>query len=378
MTAIDWLALAVVAVAAVLGFRKGLVAGALAVAGVAVGAVLGSRLAPAMLPGDDASPYTPLVALAGAAVGALVLETLGTLAGGALRRSLRLTPLAPLDAAGGLVLGAVAGLALVWVAGAVALHVPGQSELRRSVQRSEVLARLNDVVPPGRLLDAIQRVDPFPSIVGPAGPREPPDPAALERPGVRAAASSVVRVLGTACGLGVSGTGWVVGPGLVVTAAHVVAGQQDTVVEPPNGRQRLRARAVAYEPRNDVAVLRVDGLRARPLRFGVGTSGISVAILGYPENGPFTAVPGRLGRTATVISQDAYGRGPVRREVTALSGSVRHGNSGGPAVDEDGFVETTVFAARIGSSGGFGVPNGVVREAVASANGAVSTGPCAR
>jgi S1-C subfamily serine protease len=68
----------------------------------------------------------------------------------------------------------------------------------------------------------------------------------------------------------------------------------------------------------------------------------------------------------------------VRREVTALSGSVRHGNSGGPAVDEDGFVETTVFAARIGSSGGFGVPNGVVREAVASANGAVSTGPCAR
>jgi S1-C subfamily serine protease len=163
-----------------------------------------------------------------------------------------------------------------------------------------------------------------------------------------------------------------------VTAAHVVAGQRDTVVEPPDGRRRLRARTVAYDPRNDVAVLRVDGLQARPLRFGVGTSGLSVAILGYPENGPFTAVPGRLGRTATVISQDAYGRGPVRREVTALAGAVRHGNSGGPAVDENGFVETTVFAARIGSSGGFGVPNDVVRDALASVSEPVSTGPCAR
>ncbi|MGE5690713.1 MAG: MarP family serine protease [Pseudomonadota bacterium] len=377
MTAIDWCALAVVAVAAVLGFRKGLVAGALAVAGVAVGAVVGSRLAPALLPGGDTSAYTPLVALAGAAVGALVLETAGTLAGGALRRSLRLTPLAPLDAIGGLVLGAAAGLALVWVAGAVALHVPGQPELRRAVQRSEVLARLNDVVPPARLLDAIQRVDPFPSIVGPAGPSEPPDPATLRRPGVRAAASSVVRVLGTACGLGVSGSGWVAAPGLVVTAAHVVSGQRDTVVEPP-GARRLRARAVAYDPRNDVAVLRVDGLRARPLRLGAGTPGLSVAILGYPENGPFAASPGRLGRTATVISQDAYGRGPVRRAVTALAGEVRHGNSGGPAVDERGDVEATVFASRIGSSGGFGVPNDIVREVLDAAGAPVSTGPCAR
>ncbi|HSC92584.1 MAG TPA: MarP family serine protease [Gaiellaceae bacterium] len=375
MTAVDWCALAVVAVAAVLGMRKGLVAGALALAGVAVGAVLGSRLAPALLPGGDASAYTPLVALAGAAVGAVVLETVATLAGGALRRSLHLTPLAPLDALGGLLLGAAAGLAVVWVLGAVALHVPGQPDLRRAVQRSEVLARLNDVVPPSRLLDAIQRVDPFPAIVGPAGPTEPPDPATLQQPGVRAAAPSVVRVLGTACGLAVSGSGWVARPQLVVTAAHVVAGQRDTVVEASG--VRLRARAVAYEPEDDVAVLRVDGLRQRPLPLGDGSPGQAVAILGYPENGPFAAAAGRIGRTATVISQDAYGRGPVRRSVTALSGTVRHGNSGGPAVDAAGEVETTVFASRVGSSGGFGVPNAVVRSVLADAGEPVSTGPCA-
>ena len=175
MTAIDWFAIAVVALAALLGLRKGLVAGGLALTGVAIGAIVGSRLAPALLSDGEPSPYTPVVALLGACFGALLLEAVGSFAGGRLRRALHLTPLAPLDMAGGLVLGAAAGLVAVWIAGAVLLHVPGQSELRRAVQRSEVLARLNEVVPPGRLLDAIERVDPFPAIVGPAGPTEPPE-----------------------------------------------------------------------------------------------------------------------------------------------------------------------------------------------------------
>jgi S1-C subfamily serine protease len=378
VTAVDLLSLALVAVGAVLGLRKGLVAGALAAAGVVVGAVAGSRLAPALLSGDESSPYTPLLALAGAAIGALVLETLGTLVGGAIRRPLRLSPLAPIDAFGGLVLGAVAALAAVWIGGAVALHVPGQPELRRAVQRSAVLARLNHLVPPARLLDALERVDPFPSIVGPPGPSRPPDPETLRQPGVGAAAPSVVRVLGTACGLGVSGSGWVAAPQLVVTAAHVVAGQRDTQVQLLGSGRRLSAEAVAYDPRNDVAVLRVAGLAGRPLRLGTGGQGVAVAILGYPENGPFTAVAGRLGATASVISQDAYGRGPVRRAVTALSGNVRHGNSGGPAVDAAGAVETTVFAARVDGDGGYGVPNEVVRGALAGVRDPVSTGPCAR
>jgi S1-C subfamily serine protease len=103
-----------------------------------------------------------------------------------------------------------------------------------------------------------------------------------------------------------------------------------------------------------------------------------VAILGYPENGPFTATAGRLGPTVTVLSEDAYGRGPVRRTVTSLRGEVRHGNSGGPAVNARGAVETTVFAARIGSRGGYGVPTDVVRRALGRTGARVSTGPCAR
>jgi S1-C subfamily serine protease len=182
-------------------------------------------------------------------------------------------------------------------------------------------------------------------------------------------------VLGTACGLAVSGSGWVASPGVVVTAAHVVAGQRDTTVQAVGG-PRYRARAIAFDPTNDLAVLRAAGLRAPSLRLDDGDSGAPVAILGYPENGPLTAEPGRIGRTATVLTEDAYGRGPVRRTVTALAGEVRHGNSGGPAVNAQGEVETTVFAARVGERGGFGVPPSIVRETLASAGGPVSTGSC--
>jgi S1-C subfamily serine protease len=377
VTRVDWIALGVFAVAALFGFRKGLVASVLSLAGVVVGAYVGARLAPHILRGGD-SPFTPLVGLGGAAVGAVMLETIGSMVGSSLRGTLRLPPLRMLDSLGGLFVGAAAGLALIWIAGAVALHLPGQQEARRAVQRSVVLTELNRLVPPSRIMEAIQRVDPFPSIRGPALPVRRPDPEVLKRPGVAAAAPSVVRVLGTACGLAVSGTGWVARPQLVVTAAHVVAGQRDTTIElgATTGR-RFSARAVVFDAKNDVAVLRVRGLRVRPLTLSDPEPGESVAILGYPENGPFDAVPGRLGTTVSVIAEDAYGRGPVRRSVTSLRGNVRHGNSGGPAVNADGQVETTVFAARVGARGGFGVPTEVVRRALARPRGTVSTGRCA-
>jgi S1-C subfamily serine protease len=104
-----------------------------------------------------------------------------------------------------------------------------------------------------------------------------------------------------------------------------------------------------------------------------------VAILGFPENGPFTATPGRIGQTGSVLTDDALGRGPISRRITTLRGLVRSGNSGGPAVDSAGRVQTTIFAARIGSPAGYGVPSGIVLAAIAKAGtAAVSTGPCVR
>ncbi len=378
MTTIDWIALGVIVLAALNGLRRGLVAGAFSLAGIVVGAVVGARLAPQFLSGEE-SAYTPLVALAGAVILAALLQSAGGLVGSTIRGTLlAVPPLRLLDTIGGVALGAATGVALVWVAGAVALHLPGQTEVRQEVQRSRILQEINERVPPARLLDAIARVDPFTQIVGPQAQVAPPDPRLLRDPGVQRARESVLRVTGTACGLGVVGSGWIARPQLVVTNAHVVAGMKDAHVDRGEGRS-LDASVVFFDPRNDVAVLRVPGLDGQPLPLAEPGEGRAVAILGYPENRPFTATPGRIGQTATVLTDDAYGRGPIRRRVTTLRGAVRRGNSGGPAVDSSGRVHTTVFAARVGSESGYGVPAESVRSALAGAKQTgVSTGPCVR
>jgi S1-C subfamily serine protease len=378
VTKVDWFALGFVALTALLGLKKGLIASALSVAGIVGGAIVGARLAPQLLTGGSSSPYTPLAGLAGAAFGALILETLGAIVGSMVRRALPLPPLRMLDSLGGLVLGAASGVALVWVVGASALLIPGQESLRHAAQKSLVLQELYDAVPPAKLMKILARVDPFPSIAGPLAPVAPPDPALLRSPGVRRAAPSVVRVLGTACGLRIAGSGWVAAQSLVVTAAHVVAGQDDTVVATRHSTRGLHATVVVLDRKNDVAVLRVRQLRLHPLPMRKPVAGEAVAILGFPENGPLTVVPGRLGATTVVFSEDAYGHGPVARKITALRGAVRHGNSGGPTVDKSGDVTAMVFAASLGKQGGFGVPSDIVRKDLRRVGPrAVSTGDCA-
>jgi S1-C subfamily serine protease len=188
----------------------------------------------------------------------------------------------------------------------------------------------------------------------------PPEPAIARTPGVRAAGHSVVRVIGTACGLAIEGSGWVGAPELVVTNAHVVAGESDTHVEIGGRAPELPAQAVAFDPNHDIAVLHVSELAPPPLRLvSSPPAGASGAILGYPENGPFDVQPARIGVTQTVLTQNAYGEGPVSRLLTPLRGLVRPGNSGGPVVDSGGHVLTTVFAGTVGSGphGCYGVAN---------------------
>jgi uncharacterized membrane protein required for colicin V production len=378
LTTPDWIALAVVLLSALGGMRRGLVLSALSLAGLAAGAYAGSRIGPHLLHGGAGSGWTPVASLVGAIGGAVLLQTVAGIAGSFLRGGLRLTPLRFLDSLGGLVLGAVTGLALVWVAAAVALLAPGQTRLRQEVQRSTLVRHLNEAVPPRTLLHLLARVDPFPSIAGPAAPSQPPSAAVLGNAAVRSAANSVVKVLGTACGIGVEGTGWFVRGDLVVTAAHVVAGEHDTIVQIPGVLGFHPADVVALDVHNDIAVLRVAGANGTPLRLVDPSPGAAVAIVGYPEDGSLRATPGRIGRTSVVLTQDALGHGPVARTITAVAGEVRHGNSGGPAIDSTGAVQSTIFAARIGAASGYGIPASIVRRDVAgAANGPVSTGACA-
>lgn len=377
MTWVDWAVVAFAALLAIRGAQQGFVAGALSLLGFVVGAVVGGRLGSAVLQSGSHSRYAPLIALGGGILLVVLFQALGLRIGLELRSEvLRIPELRSLDTAGGVVLGAATGLFLAWVVGVVALQLPGQTALRRDVQRSFVLRQLNSLLPPSTLLQALARFDPFPAIGGPSAQVPPPSPQVLRLPGVRAAAPSVVRILGTACGLGIEGSGWVAAPETVVTAAHVVAGEDDTTVNPNGSNAELRGQVIGFDPTNDIAVLRVPGLGRRPLRLVNARPGASVAVLGFPEDGPFNATPARIGTTITALSTDAYGRGPVSRAVTSLRGTLRHGDSGGPAVDSNGAVETVVFASRVGG-GGFGVASSAVRNDLANAKGPVSTGACA-
>jgi len=378
VTGLDWVVLGFAVLLAFRGAQQGFVAGALSLAGLLAGAIVGGRLASAVLQSGSHSRYAPVIALVGGLLLLVLFQSLALRIGLTIRSSFfSMPPLRSLDSAGGFLLGAASALLLAWALGVVALQLPGHPQWRQEVQRSLVLRTLNSLLPPSTVLQALARLDPFPVLGGPLAQVPPPNQAVLRLPGVRSAAPSVVRILGTACGLGVEGSGWVAAPGTVVTAAHVVAGEHDTLVQPFDSSSRLAARAVAFDPLNDVAVLRVTGLQARPLRLVDARPGASVAVLGYPEDGPFDAAPARIGSTIFALMDDAYGRGPFGRTVTTFRGTVRRGDSGGPAVDANGAVETTVFAARVGASGGFGVPTSAVRKALADAKGPVSTGPCA-
>jgi S1-C subfamily serine protease len=382
VTALDWIIVVFTVLMAFWGYTQGLIVGALSLVGFVAGAFLGSRLGPLLLAEGDESPYAPLFALIGAlAVGGVLASTLEVL-GFQLRRRIG-NRLGVADGVGGGVLLACLGLALIWIAGAVALQTPGARELREPIQRSAILRALNEHLPPsGPILQAFARFDPFPEITGPRADVAPPNSRIARDPEVRAASRSIVKVLGTACGLGVQGSGWVAADGVVVTNAHVVAGQDDTTVQIGGEGAEVDAQAIWFDPRNDLAVLRAPGLSGvQALRTnGDAREGTAGAILGFPENGPYHVEPARLGHTATVISQDAYGRGPVRRPITSLRGRVRQGNSGGPVVDGDGRVLTTIFAATVSDGGqsGYGVPDSIVSDALESASGPVDTGPCSR
>jgi S1-C subfamily serine protease len=378
VTVLDWAIVAFTAAFAIWGYRQGLIVGVLTLLGFVAGAAAGSRAGPLLLSEGSGSAYAPLFAALGALlVGVLVAVTVESLALGLRERLVRGHVVRLADGAGGAALIAAVALGLIWVFGAVALHAPSTAQLRGDVQRSLILRRLNDLLPPsGPILGALNRVDPAPSFTGPTDRVAAPERSIGADPDVRRASRSVVRVLGTACGLGVEGSGWVAAPGLVVTNAHVVAGENDTTVTTVDGAS-LDATPVRYDPADDLALLRIDAqiptleIAPDPRH---GTAG---AVLGYPENGPYAVAPARIGDTTTVTSEDAYGNGPIQRSIAFLRGSVRSGNSGGPLFDSRGRAMATVFAATTtGPRGGFAVPNDIVKSELEQRLAPVDTGGC--
>jgi S1-C subfamily serine protease len=385
VTGLDWTIVGFTVLLGCYGYLQGFIVGAMSLAGFALGAFLGTRLAPLILNQGSRSPYAPLLGLGGAllvgAVFANVLELLGSRA----RLSERLPVLRWVDGLMGAALTGCVALGIAWIVGAVALDSSSSAPLRSEIRGSTILRALDKVLPPsGPVLDALARIDPLPLVHGPAATVPAPTRAILRSRAVRRVDHSVVRVYGMACGLGIEGSGWAVAPGLVVTNAHVVAGENHTQVQVGGLGPDLAGEVVGFDVHDDIALLRVPGLRLPPLSFApVARSGTAAAILGYPLDGPFNVQPGRIGQTGTVRTQNAYGQGNVARSITPLRGKIRPGNSGGPVVDARGRVLATVFAAitETARPGGFAIPDDLVAAQVRAAHARelrpVANGHCA-
>jgi S1-C subfamily serine protease len=386
---LDWVLILVVVLYAVSGYWQGFITGAFATVGLLLGGLLGVWLAPTVL--GDATPSI-LVSRA-AEFNVIVCASHGQAAcqvGGArIRDRITWQPVRALDAVGGAALSAVAALLVAWALG-VALSGSGLRTITPLVQDSKVLAEVNNILP----ATASSKLSAFNNVVGttffprylePFAPERivpvPPGPHRMVTdPDVQRAAADVVRVRGTnRCHQGIEGSGFVYARDRVKTNAHVVAGVASPVVE-VHGTS-IPAHVVYYNPDVDVAVLSLPTGAIRPLRFASTESGDGVAILGFPENGPYDVEVGRVRAVQRLRSPDIYGHGTVIREVLSLRGLIRPGNSGGPVVDSAGRVVGVVFAASVTSDDtGYALSARQVAQAAATGRASsrsVSTQGCA-
>ncbi len=359
MNVLDWLLVVLVLAYAVSGYWQGFVTGAFATAGLLLGGLFGVWLAPVAL--GDASPSL-LVSL-GALFIVILAASLGQgllqWGGAKIRDRITWQPVRAIDAVGGAALSACAVLIVAWALG-VAVSGTKIDGVTPLVQSSAVLAKVNKVLPEraGGLLQAFNNVvgtSFFPRYLEPFSPErivevKPGDARMKRDPDVTRAGSSVLKVRGTnSCGRGIEGSGFVFAQDRLMTNAHVVAGVSDPQVVV--GDDTLDAQVVFYDSHLDVAVLNFDSGAIPVLPFTTPEAPAqpkdAVAILGYPQDGPFDIESGRIRAKQTLRSPDIYGDGAVIRDVYSIRGLVRPGNSGGPLVDSAGEVVGVVFAASV-------------------------------
>jgi S1-C subfamily serine protease len=389
---LDALLLLLLALGALSGFRQGAVAQALGLLGAGAAAIAAVALLPdvaAAFPTLDRFlrailllAFLLLALLIGQAIGGSVAEIV-------LRRIGR-GPLAAADRLAGAALGVAQVVLVVWFLAPI-LAVGPSPGLAEQIDRSTVVGVVRSDLPsPAPLLGRLR------AFLSPAGlpqvfqffeapPGSPvPTPTATQVAALgRRAAASTVAVVGEACGLQLTGTGFAVAPGYLVTNAHVVAGERGTTTAVTETGRTVRATVVFYDPAMDVALLHVTGisLQSLPLATGDPTTGTIGVALGHPGGGALVMIPAAVRGVFTATGFDIYGRSTVTRAVIELAADVQAGDSGGPFVASDGRVAGLVFARAQATPGiGYALDMGEVRTDVAGAIGrtrAVSTGACA-
>jgi len=378
--------LLVIAVAA-RGIISGFLRQAGSLGGFVLGLVLGAALAPLVAgilpPGSGARVFVVLLVFFGVAitVGG-VGETIGNgLSGLAVRYKLR-----ALDATLGAAFGVIVALVAVWLLASTFVRSSGPA-LASEIQNSFILQTLNRTLPPApdvmdRLETALGVAD-IPRVFSGLEPSPPPPVtgpnAAAVNAAARAGEAATVKVQGLGCGGLVDGSGFVVGPDLVATNAHVVAGISDPTIIDASGYHR--ATVVIFDPNMDFAVLRVKnlGITPLPLDASLASRGTVGAVLGYPGGGNFTISSAAVLAEQTAVGRNIYDEGLISRQIYDLQAIVRPGNSGGPLITPQGEVIGVVFAMSTTNNDlGYALTSAEIIHEVASAatHSPVSTGAC--
>ncbi|MDZ5664118.1 MarP family serine protease [Nocardioides sp. zg-1308] len=391
MNVLDWCLVALVGIYALSGYWQGFITGACATAGLLLGGLVGIWAAPLAL--GDAAPSlwvslgALFIVIVSASLGQAVLQYVGA----KIRDRITWQPIRAVDAIGGSVLSAVAVLLVAWALG-VAVSGTRIGAITPLVRDSTILAEVNRTLPSdsSKVLQTFNNVVGttfFPRYLEPFAPErivavKPGDPRMLTDPDVLAAESSVVKVRGAnGCGSGVEGTGFFYAPGRLMTNAHVVAGVTRPEVEVAGSS--VVASVVLYDADLDVAVLSLPDAGVPPLAFDTEVRPRDpVAVLGYPEDGPYDVQSGRVRSEQRLRSPDIYGEGTVIRQVFSLRALIRPGNSGGPIITSAGDVAGVVFAASVSDPDtGYALTADQVAEAAASGlsrQAPVDTGTCVR
>jgi S1-C subfamily serine protease len=390
---VDVLVLVLAVLASTTGARQGMVTAATSFIGVLAGAVIGVRIAPSLIEGYESPEVKVALGVSIVIVLVAVGETLGVLLGRAVQRRMDVEALRPVDSFGGAVVQGLAALVVAWLVALPLTKSSAYTGLTGAVRDSSVLAAVDTVMPnvlrelPSELTKLLD-VSGFPDVLGPFVTTpitdvESPDPVLLNSPVVRQSMSSVLKVRGRArsCSRALEGTAFVIAPQRMITNAHVVAGTDRIEVETTSGP--LEAAVVSYDPETDVAILKVPGLRAPVLQLApkpavTGTSGL---VLGYPQDGPYTASAARVRDRIHLRGPDIYNTSTVVRNVYTVRAVVRSGNSGGPLIDGSGQVLGLVFGAAVDNDQtGFVLSDEEIADDIAAAphqNDEVSTGSCA-
>ncbi len=390
MNLLDWLLVVLVLAYALSGYWQGFITGAFATGGLLLGGLFGVWLAPVAL--GDANPSLMVslgalfIVILSASLGQAVLQ----FAGARIRERITWQPVRALDAVGGALLSAVAVLVVAWALG-VAISGSRIGGVTPLVRGSAVLSHVDEVMPASadgalQAFNDVVGTSFFPRYLEPFAPERivevgPGPKRLLQDPDVERAGSSVLKIRGTnECGRGVEGSGFLYAGNRLMTNAHVVAGIDDPEVVVDD--ESVSADVVYYNPDIDVAVLSFDSGDLPALRFDREAGAPDgVAILGYPQDGPYHVEPARIRSEQRLRSPNIYGDGAVIREVFSLRGRILPGNSGGPIVSSAGDVVGVVFAASVTDHDtGYALTAGQVSAAAAvglTSSSQVSTGGCA-